>query len=92
MTDSNPNTKGPSLTPNKQDKQTQQQNNTTNSYKKEYVNTDTLTTKLDALKIDLQNQKNGEEISGPALAGIIDTTVSEKEKVKKKVKKPEPKD
>ena len=36
MTDSNPKTKGSNSTPNNQDKQTQQQNNTTNSYIKEF--------------------------------------------------------
>jgi|TARA_Y100000816_G_scaffold281024_1_gene255095 hypothetical protein len=93
MTDSNPKTKGSNSTPNNQNEQTKQQNNTTNSFKKEFLNPDSAELRLDALKTAFQNQKNGEEeISGPALAGIIDTPVAEKEKVKEKVKKPEPKD
>ena len=97
MTDSNPKTKGSNSTPNNQDKQTQQQNNTTNSFIKEFLNHNSAELRLDALKTAFQNQKNGEEeISGPALAGIIDTPVAkkekEKEKEKEKVKKPEPKD
>ena len=93
MTDSNPKTKGSNSTPNNQDEQTQQQNNTTNSFKKEFAHQGIFDMKLDALKTAFLNQKNGEEeISGPALAGIIDTPVAEKEKVKEKVKKPVPKD
>ena len=93
MTDSNPKTKGSNSTPNNQDEQTQQQNNTTNNFKKEFLNHDSAELRLDALKTAFQNQKNGEEeIPGPTLARIIDTTVAEKEKVKEKVKKPEPKD
>ena len=93
MTDSNPKTTGSNLTPNNQNEQTQQQNNTTNSFKKEIMNTGLMDSKLDAIRTAFLNQKNGiEEISGPSLAGIIDTTVAEKEKVKEKVKKPEPKD
>ena len=93
MTDSNPKTTGSNSTPNNQDEQTQQQNNTTNSFKKEFMNQDTLRLKLDPLKTAFLNQKNGEEeISGPALAEIIDTPVAEKEKVNEKVKKSEPKD
>tara|TARA_B100001248_G_scaffold128081_1_gene95995 strand:+ start:3771 stop:4052 length:282 start_codon:yes stop_codon:yes gene_type:complete len=93
MTDSNPKTTGSNLTPNNQNEQTQQQDNTTNSFKKEFLNPDSAELRLDALKTAFLNQKNGiEEISGPSLAGIIDTTVAEKEKVKEKVKKPEPKD
>lgn len=92
MTDSNPKTKGSNSTPNNQDEQTQQ-NNTTNSFKKDYVNYGLAELRLDALKTAFQNQKNGEEeIPGPALAGIIDTPVAEKEKVNEKVKKSEPKD
>ena len=93
MTDSNPKTKGSNSTPNNQDEQTQQQNNTTNSFIKEFLNHDSAELRLNALKTAFQNQKNGEEeISGPAIAGIIDTPVAEKEKVKEKVKKPAPKD
>lgn len=93
MTDSNPKTTGSNSTPNNQDEQTQQQNNTTNSFKKEFAHQGKFDMKLDALKTAFLNQKNGEEeISGPALAGIIDTPVAEKEKVKEKVKKPVPKD
>tara|TARA_E500000178_G_scaffold278981_1_gene278622 strand:+ start:11576 stop:11845 length:270 start_codon:yes stop_codon:yes gene_type:complete len=89
MTDSNPKTTGSKSTPNNQN----EQNNTTNSFKKEYINYGLAELRLDALKTAFQNQKNGEEeIHGPALVGIIDTTVAEKEKVKEKVKKPEPKD
>ena len=87
MTDSNPKTTGSNSTPNNQN----EQNNTTNSFKKEFAHQGKFDMKLDALKTAFLNQKNGEEeISGPALAGIIDTTVAEKEKVK--VKKPVPKD
>jgi Tfp pilus tip-associated adhesin PilY1 len=87
MTDSNPKTTGANSTPNNQN----EQNNTTNSFKKEFLNADSAELRLDALKTAFQNQKNGEEeIPGPALAGIIDTTVAEKEKIK--VKKPVPKD
>ena len=81
MTDSNPKTKGSNSTPNNQDEQIQQQNNTTDSFKKEIMNTDLIELKLDEIKTAFLNQKNDEEeISGPALAGIIDTTVAEKEK------------
>ena len=93
MTDSNPKTKGSNSTPNNQDEQTQQQNNTTNNFIKEFLSHDSAELRLGALKTAFQNQKNGEEeISGPAIAGIIDTPVAEKEKVKEKVKKPEQKD
>ena len=87
MTNSNPKTTGADSTTNNQD----EQNNTTNSFKKEFLSQDSAELRLDALKTAFQNQKNGEEeIPGPALAGIIDTTVAEKEKIK--VKKPVPKD